>query len=273
MTKLYLPVFALLFVTQTLFSQDNKRNPLLEDKFFIEAGLFNPSKELKLSADGSIVNDEIDFGETFKLTDNESTFFFRVDWRFAKKWKVSAEYFGIDNGNRLTLDQDIEFEDITFEKGSTVRAGITMNIWRIFFGRQLLSREKHLLGVGLGVHAMNIGAFVEGEILTSVNDLEFERRRVSALVPLPNVGGWYLWGPHPRWMLGARVDWFGLTIDEYSGGLWNIAPQVKFQIIENLGIGVDYRFFYVNANVRQESWKGSFNMDFTGPVFTIHGNF
>ena len=273
MNRHIISTLVLLLVAQFVFAQDTEQNPLLKDKFLIEGGVFIPRKSIKLGADGSLPNDEIDFGETFDFKDNQSTPFFLFEWRFSKKWKASAEYFGVNNGNRVTLDQDIEFEDITFEKGSSVRAGIEFNLFRLFFGRQILTREKHLLGVGLGIHAMNVAAFIEGEILNSVEDLEFQRRRVSALVPLPNVGGWYLWGPHPRWMVGARIDWFGLTIDEYSGGLWNVAPQIKFQITKNFGIGVDYRFFFLNAKVRQESWKGEFNMDYTGPLFTIHGNF
>ena len=273
MKKFFTAALCLLLSAQALFSQDQEKNPLLEDRFLIETGIFLPTKELKLSADGSTINDEVDFSETFDFKDNQATFFFNAEWRFAKKWKLSGEYFGVNNGNRITLDQDIEFENITFEKGSSIRAGIEFNLFRIFVGRYLLSREKHLLGVGLGVHAMNIGAFVEGEVLNSVNDLEFRRSRVSALVPLPNIGGWYMWGPHPRWVFGARVDWFGLSIDEYSGGLWNIAPQVKFRILRNLGVGVDYRFFLVNAKVDQNNWKGKFNMDFTGPLFKIYANF
>jgi hypothetical protein len=272
MKKLAFLVCSLLLF-QNSYAQLEETNPILNDRFIIAAGIFIPSREIKLGADGSTPNDEIDFGETFNFKDNQSTPFFLAEWRFSKRWKVAFEYFGVNNANRLTLDRDIVFEDITFEKGSFVRGGVDFNLYRLFFGRQLLVREKHLLGVGLGVHAMNVGAFVEGEIRNSVDDLEFQRRKVSALVPLPNVGGWYLWGPHPRWTFGARVDWFGLTIDQYSGSLWNIAPQVKFQIIRNLGIGVDYRFFFLGAKVREQGWKGEFNMDFTGPLFTIHGNF
>jgi len=272
MKKLAFLVFILL-LCQNSYPQFEGGNPLLRDRFIIEAGVFIPTKSIKLGADAELPNEEIDFGETFNFDDNQSTPFFLAEWRFSEKWKVAVEYFGVNNAKRVTLDRDIVFEDITFEKGSFVRGGIEFNVLRVFFGRQLLVREKHLLGVGLGVHAMNVGSFVEGEVRNNVNDLEFQRRRVSALIPLPNVGGWYLWGPHPRWMFGARVDWFGLTIDQYSGGLWNIAPQAKFQILKNLGIGVDYRIFFLGAKVREEDWKGEFDMDFKGPLFTIHGNF
>ena len=142
-----------------------------------------------------------------------------------------------------------------------------------FFSYELISKPKHNLGVGLGSHLFNVGAFIEGDVRTSEGNLEFERRRVSALVPLPNVGTHYYFSPHPKWAFGARVDWFGLSVGDYSGSLWNVAPQVNFQIFRNFGIGLDYRFFFVNAKVSQENWNGRFEMDFSGPLFTLHGNF
>ena len=156
---------------------------------------------------------------------------------------------------------------------SFARAGIEFDLYRIFVSYSLVQQPKHLFGIGLGSHLFNVAAFIEGEVRTSEGNLEFERRRVSALVPLPNVGSYYYFSPHPKWSLGARVDWFGLTIDEYSGGLWNIAPAVNFQIVRNFGIGLDYRFFFLNARVSQDNWNGSFQMDFAGPLITLHGNF
>jgi hypothetical protein len=270
----------LLIILLPLFALGQKdsiieANPFLQDRLMIKAGLFVPSRNVALGADGSIINDLIDFDETFNFTDNESTFFMQVNWKFSRnrKWMLSAEYFSVNNGNSATLDEDLEFEDITFEKGTFVRAGIEFALYRVFFSYELISKPRHNLGVGLGSHLFNVGAFIEGDVRTSEGNLEFERSRVSALVPLPNVGAHYYFGPHPKWAFGARVDWFGLSVGDYSGSLWNVAPQVNFQIFRNFGIGLDYRFFFVNAKVSQENWNGRFEMDFSGPLFTLHGNF
>ena len=254
-------------------AQESKKNPLMEDRFVIEVGVFIPSKSLKVGADGSSPNGEIDFSERFNLTDNEATVFFFFEWEFSKKWKFMAETFQTNSANRRTLDRDLEFGDFTIDKGTFARGGIEFDLYRIFFGRRVLDRENYRLGVGLGVHAVNLGAFIEGELRSSEGDVSFRTARVSSLIPLPNIGTWLLWSPHSKWLFGGRLDWFGLSIDEYSGGLWNIAPQVRFQIIENLGVGLDYRWLLLDANVDQSNWKGSFNMDFTGPLLTIHGNF
>lgn len=248
---------------------------VLMDRFKVKAGVFIPSRNVAVRADGSTPNDEIDFDETFGFTDNESTFFLQFDWRFSrnKKWMVSGEYFSVNNANRATLPRDIEFDDVTFKEGSFVRAGIEFALYRAFFSYAIITKPKHLFGAGLGSHLFRVGAFIEGEVKTDQGDGEFEKKRVSALIPLPNVGGYYYFSPHKRWMFGARVDWFGVTIDKYSGGLWNIAPNVNFQIFRNFGVGLDYRFFFLNAKVSETKWNGNFQMDFSGPLFTIHGNF
>ncbi len=250
-------------------------NSFLTDRFLIKAGVFVPSRNVAVRADGTTPNEGIDFDETFGLTDNEATFFLQFDWKFSrnKKWILSGEFFNVNNGNRVTLERDLEFEDITFEKGSTVRGGIEFDMYRLLVSYSIIQKPKHLFGIGLGSHLFNVAAFIEGDVRTSEGDLKFERRRVSALVPLPNVGTYYYFGPHPKWSFGARVDWFDITINEYSGGLWNIAPMVNFQIVRNFGVGLDYRFFFLNAKVSQENWNGRFQMDFAGPLITLHGNF
>ena len=263
----------LLVLPLQLWSQENEKNPILDNKFYFEAGAFIPQKDIKFGASGDIEDGDIDFGQTFNFNDNEATFFFNGEWRWNKKWRLTGEYFGVNNAARATLEKDIVLEDITFEEGTFVRGGVEFAVFRVFVGRTISSGPKHSLGAGLGVHTMNIGAFIEGEVKTDLGDKEFRSPSTKFLIPLPNIGGWYHWAPTPKWAFVARLDWFGITIDQYSGGLWNQAPGVKYQIIKNLGIGLDYRVFFLNARVNEEIWDGTFDMNFAGPLITLHGNF
>ncbi|WKK67315.1 hypothetical protein [Lutimonas zeaxanthinifaciens] len=273
--KYFLFIIFLLGINAQIFSQEETKNPILTDKFYIEAGAFFPSKNIKLGADASSPDDEIDFNGTLGLNDNETTYFVNFEWRWNKKWRLTAETFAVNNARKAVLDSTIVFDNITFEEGTNVRAGVEFSLYRIFVGRLISSGQKHSLGAGLGVHALNVGAFVEGNILSDNPEIdgEFRRARVSALIPLPNIGAWYHWAPNNKWAVITRLDWFGLTIDQYSGGLWNISPGFRYQIVDRFGLGIDYRFLLFNARVDQDNWKGSFNMDFTGPTITLHGNF
>lgn len=273
--KFFVFIFFIFGLYAEIYSQEEEKNPILTDKFYIEAGAFFPSKNIKLGADASSPDDEIDFDGTFDLNDNQITGFANFEWRWNKKWRLTAETFAVNNAARATLDTTIVFDETTFEKGTFVRGGIDFALYRIFVGRLISSGQKHSLGAGLGVHAINIGAFIEGEVKSDNPDLDgkFQNRRVSALIPLPNIGAWYHWAPTQKWAFIARVDWFGISIDQYSGGLWNFAPGVRYQIIKNLGLGFDYRGLLLNAKVDADNWKGKFDMGFSGPTITVHGNF
>ncbi len=260
--------------SKNVFSQEEaKKHPILTDKFRFEIGLFMPSKTVKIGADGSNPEGNIDFGNSFKFNDSEITPLFSFNWRFAKKWNLSAEYFNVINAQKAELQEDIVWDDITFKKGSFVRAGFEFNLYRIFIGRSFSQGLKHEFGAGLGVHAFNNNAFIEGEIAINEEETSFERRNVKALIPLPNIGIWYYYTPSPKWALIAKVDWFSITIDKYSGGLWNISTGIKYQIFRNVGIGIDYRYFDINARVNNSNWEGNFDMSFQGPLFLIHANF
>ena len=153
----------ILFLIHSSYSQNEGDNPLLDDRFLIEVGAFIPSQNIRLRADAETPNEEVDWMQTFNLRDNEATFFFHVEWRFSKnrKWKLATEYFGVNNGNSRVLTKDFSFQDLTFKAGSNVRVGVEFNLIRVFVGRTILAREKHLLGAGLGIHGMKVGAVVE----------------------------------------------------------------------------------------------------------------
>ena len=269
---LFLFLFSLGFPA---FSQEDEKNPILTDKFYVEVGAFFPSKNVKLGADASSPEDEIDFNGSLGLNDNETTYFVNFEWRWNRKWRLTAETFAVNNARSAVLDSTIVFDNITFEEGTNVRAGIEFSLYRVLVGRIISSGQKHSLGAGLGIHALNVGAFIEGNIKSDNEQIdgEFRKARVSALIPLPNIGAWYHWAPTQKWALITRVDWFGLTIDQYSGGLWNVSPGIRYQIVKNFGLGLDYKFLLFSAKVNQDNWKGKFDMDFTGPTITLHGNF
>jgi len=258
----------------TLFSQNtNDKHPILTSKFQGVAGIYIPAKKIAISADGSAPNKDINFSEAFNFNNSEVTPFFNFNWRFSKKWKLGVEYFAIKNANKAVLKEDIVFDNITFKEGTNIRGGFGINMYRVFIGRSFSRGFKHEFGAGLGVHALNTNAFIEGDVLTSEGDISFEKRRVSALIPLPNLGFWYYYTPTPKIALVARLDWFGITVGEYSGSLWNIAPGIKYQLFKNIGLGVDYRYFLLKARVNQSDWNGNFDMSFQGPLLVLTANF
>lgn len=279
MMKSKLSILVFLVTFSSLFAQsDGDKNPILTDRMFIKPGWYFPSQDIKLGVDGSVDGDryeDLDLDETFKLNRGEDSFNLDFIWRFSKNkfWSVSGEYFKVGDKKTVTLDEEVEWDDVVYPIGGEVTASYRVALYRIFFGRVISTGQKHELGGGLGIHGLNIKGTIEGNGFVGDESVGFERREVKGFLPLPNIGLYYIWTPSSKWALSAKLDWFGIELDNISGGLWNVSPGVTFQIIENLGINANYQFLNFNANVDSNSWNGGFDLSFSGPALRIIGNF
>ena len=255
-----------------LAQEETAKHPILTNRFQLGAGIYVPDQKVKFSVDGKSPNQAIEFDETFDFNNNRVTPQITFDWRFANKWRLGAEYFNASYATEAVLKNDIIAGDITFNKGSNVGVGYKIDLYRIFVGRVIWSELKHELGAGLGVHILDVNPFIEGNIIVNEGDNKFERVAGTATAPLPNIALWYYFAPNEKWAVTAKVDWFGITINEYSGSLWDLSPGVRYQIIKNMGISLDYRFFKVHADVNKDLWHGAFDLSFSGPSITLFGN-
>lgn len=267
-------IILVLISHQFVFSQVKKdQNPILVDKFRFNAGVYFPSEIIKISANGESSNIDFDFNEAFKLDNYETTFFFNFFWRFSNKWVLSTEYFGVSESEKAELEEDIHWNEYTFKKGSNIEAGYGLNIYRVFVGRVISKGIKYEFAGGLGIHLMNINAFIKGDAFINEEDFHFRKSVINSTIPLPNIGVWYIYAPTTRLSLMGRLDWFGITVGEYSGSLWNIGPSINYQIFKNIGVGASYRYFRAIAKVDKSNWDGKVNLTYKGPLISISGNF
>ena len=287
-------IFILLLSTgSSMFSQENEINknseitktdsitqhPLLSNRFTFYVGMYSSTKGIKVGVNGASDNEIIDFSEKLDFNNNEITLFLNFNWRFARMWSLNAEYFSVKNGISRSIDEEFEWNDQIFQGGAGVSLGLDVSMYRVFIGRTITKGLKHELGIGLGAHVLDVKTYIEGyAYIDNENTGEgagtnFERSGVSVVAPLPNIGAWYFYAPHPKWMLNARVDWFALSIGEYSGGLWDLGAGLNYQFHKNIGVGLNYRYFDFNAKVDKENWDGEFSLIFQGPLLTINANF
>jgi hypothetical protein len=270
-----------IMICQFSYSQDEnqdefKKNRILTDKFIINAGIFNPVKKVTVRADGTIntmMDEDIDFDEKIGLSDFETTFTLNFMWRFSKKWRLQAEYFAISNTESAQLTEDVLWNDLVFIKGSSVKGNFSIGLYKVFFSRIISTGDKHEFTGGLGVHLLDVSAYLEGNVMSNMGGLTLQRSEVTVVAPLPNIGLFYIYAPTEKLSFSARVDWFGITIGNIDGSLWNVSPGINYQFFKHLGLGLSYKFIKVDVNVDGDKWKGNFNMSFSGPALTAYYSF
>jgi len=182
-------------------------HPFLSSKFEIGVGVFVPKKSFEIRVDGSHPEGIIDFEESLKVDNSESTPSVDFHWRFGEKWSFWGQYWKVNSEGGSILTEDAEWEDLVFKEGSFANAGVDLTVARMFIGRTMMSGPRYEFGLGAGLHWMEFGAFLEGEIILEDGETGFQRGNVDASFPLPNVGAWYMYSWSPKWVASARVDW------------------------------------------------------------------
>jgi len=263
-------IFFLLLASSPVLAQTNETfHPLLSSTFNLGIGVFSPSINFKVRVDGSAPNQGIDFDRALKLNNNQATFSANFRWRFGKKWSFWGQYWGTDNSRKAVLNEDVQWRDLTFKTGSFVKGGVSLDVYRAFFGRNFSTGPQHEFGAGVGVHLMNLDTFIQGEALVNESTTEFRRASASAAFPLPNVGAWYMYSWSPKWILLSQLDWMSASVGNYSGSLWHGQVGVNYQAFKNLGIGLFYKGFLLNVDIDRNGWKGKANLSQTGPRLTL----
>lgn len=258
---------------QAQMTGDSDYHPMLSDRFFVNLGLFNPTKDFKLRVDGQSPGNSIDFEKEVGAKDSQTTGALGLHWRFGEKWSVSGQYWAVDSGARWQLDEDVQWEDVVFKEGTFAEIGTDLTVYRVFFGRKFWTRPGHEFGAGIGLHWMEIEAFLAGQvIIDDVGDTEFQRGSVDAAAPLPNIGAWYLYSWSPKWGVVARVDWLSASIGDYSGGLTNAQAGIHYQLFNNVGLGLSWNYFSLDVDVEKSDWRGKVESKQNGPFLSLNVN-
>ena len=185
-------------------------HPWLEDDFIIGLGGFMPDKEFSVRVDGAVPGQDIDFDRGVAVTNDDTSGALWFRWNFGEKWSLTGQYFATDDSGRAVLEEDIVWGDNVLKAGSNIGAGVEVDLARVFVGRTFFTEaEHHEFGLGLGLHWMQIGAYVEGEVFVNDQTTGIQRESVNADLPLPNLGAWYWYSLSPRWLLSPA--WTGST--------------------------------------------------------------
>ncbi len=262
--------------SELLAQQDYEYHPALSDNFVVSLGAFKSDNSFSISADGAIDDDEdrIDFDDSVGVDDSSTLLNAQLRWKFGtqRKWSLWGQYFKNDATGEAVLEEDVEWQDILFREGSFVGAGVKMEIIRVFVGRSLVKNQQHDFGIGVGLHILDLGAFIEGEVIFDDDTTDFQRGDVSKSQPLPNLGAWWDYSPARNWLLHTRVDWISANVGDYDGTLWNTVVGVNYQAFRHVGFDLSYQYFNLNLKVDSADWLGEVDMRYSGPMLSVTAN-
>lgn len=255
-----------------LAQEPAERHPRLDADWSLSLGAFFPDSDFELSASGNLPGVDLDFDQSAGVDDSETTPIFSLRWRFGEKWSVWTQAWQTDNRGQASLTEDVVWNDLIFQAGTNVEGGIETSVVRLFFGRNFSTGTKHEFGAGLGLHWLEIEAYLQGDVLTNEGNLNFARSSVDAALPLPNVGAWYHYAFSDRWMFEARGDWLGASVGDYSGTLWNASAGIQWQMTDHFGLALNYQLFILDGDIDKSDWRGNAELTNAGALLSLTAN-
>lgn len=89
--------------------------------------------------------------------------------------------------------------------------------------------------------------------------------------PLPTLGFYGAYAFSPKLLLTGRIDFFGLNYGDYSGHLRALNAGLQYQLFNNVGLGVGYRYIDTDLSVSKPNLRAEFSEKYSGP--TVYVNF
>lgn len=248
-------------------------HPLMTSKIWLNVGTFFAARDLDISVEGSIDDIGINFDVESRvdLNDRPDLFMTELGWQFGERWDLALQHFRSHRKSRKTLQDTIEWGDVSYEVGVDISAETKMSITRMFFARHFLEKGPHDLRLGIGVHWLDTSASIGGVATLDDMSTEFRTSAAAASLPIPNLGISYRYSPSNKWLFSTRVDWFSADVGKYDGSIWNVAASADYRLTEHFGVGLAYQLFGIDGGIEDSGWRGEISTRFTGLRLHLSG--
>lgn len=249
-------------------------NPIL-DRFNIQVGPYFYGTGTTVTLNGTFgqAGVPIDMEHELGIGDVNR---FRLDgyWRVTKHQRLRFLYFRANRQATRTLDRTIQFGNATYPINATITAQSKVWIGELTYEYDFFVREHVSLGASLGIHNMNFKLSLMGNATTNGGTRAADiSQSASANGPLPMIGLAGIFRVNSKVYFTAGMQGLKVTVNPYSGTLWDLGGTVVWQPFTHFGIGAGYDFFRLTAHVNDHSFNGSLSWRYGGPRVFLSGSF
>jgi len=209
------------------------------------------------------------------LEESDSSYWLSVNWRSSNsRWGAWFGSWRYDvNGSRVWQDR-LELPD-----GNEIPVGASVTSdfdaqWFILEATYSFYRSETVdTGIGFGAHVVDLDTTLTAHVQIGDEEVEVISGNLDTLAPLPNILAYVSWKFAPQWSLTARVGYFTLDYDKYSGDMTNAHVMVNYSISQRWALGVGYQFVDLDLEIDKTDYVQVYDIDFAGPMAFVQFRF
>ena len=235
-------------------------HPALSDRWFIGLGGFFATSTTEARLDSpSGVGTTINFEDVFGMEDREWTPQALARFRMTENWRLELEYFALRRDNSTTIDTQIDWGGSTYPINTRIDSRFNVDVTRLSAGYSFFKRPDKEIGVAFGFHLTNFDVQLK-------NSSGGQKEGAAALAPLPVFSLYGQFALTDTWEVDGRFDVFKLEYDPYQGSVVSTGLDLIYQPWRHVGFGCGWRSLKIDLSVDRNSWQGSINADYQGPI-------
>jgi hypothetical protein len=239
------------------------------DRFYINAGAFFVGHDTfaALRPAGSEIPG-IDIERDTDIPGNTSDFRMEGYFRLGKRHRLMMGYTSMNRDAVSRLEGQIEWDGEVFPIDTQVATVWDTRVLSFQYRFSVIHRERLDIGISAGLFAMKVKSGIA--LGDSTDDVSAD---VSQSAPLPMLGVGVEWEFARNFMLRARGQYLGISIQDTVDGNWGeFAAAVEWYPLESfrqLGIGAGYNYTNIDVGLQigetiQKQFK--YEYKFRGPV-------
>jgi hypothetical protein len=190
-----------------------------------------------------------------------------LTFRMGQRHRVHVDFLQLKRSGDEVITQQIRFGEAVFLPGERVLSRMDLRKLGLNWSWSALRKERVELGVGLGLHLMQL----QGELNGSAP--RFAREQLDAAGPVPALTVDATWRFTRRFALNLSGNYLAGDVDGVDGKFQTLHGDVQFRVRPNLAFGLGYSQTQIRVDSATTDFSGYFNMEYKGPEAFLRASF
>lgn len=242
----------------------------ITDRFAVRAIFFQPAITTTGRYDDAAGAAGTTFsGEDFLgLPDKRNQAWIDLAFRMMPRQRISAQFYQLRRGGSTVLTQPLDFGDDTFQPGDgTVHSAMDLRQLNVGYLYSLLRKQRIEIGLGVGVHLLQLDATVEAPAV-------FKRQHLDTAGPYPTLDGDLSWRITRRFSVNGAAHYFNYIAKRTDGSSLSWNADLQFRAARNLAVGAGYSSVrYRLSSTDPDFFQGYLKLRYRGPELFLRASF
>ena len=220
-----------------------KEYRLVSDRFNVTAGTYLADLNTEAAVGiAGLAGSFIRLEDDLAIEQYQTTFRLSGFWRLGSTGRnaITFGYVGIDRQGSRVLEEEIEFQGITYRADGTLASDFNVKTFSLGYRYSFVNTGRTEAGFTAGISAYDFSLALAGEIeVTQPGRQIYESAAASEdiLAPLPTVGMFVNYGITERLILRLHAAFLSLNVDDYSGRVTDSGFSLEYYFLRNFGVG------------------------------------